>query len=312
MKGDPTAKRSKWRCWAWPSELRRHGVLGMNARNAGYILPWNPRAHYPRVDDKLLTKQICDEQGIAVPLTYAVIERQGEVRMWADTPENRSGFVIKPAKGSGGRGIIVVTESRGEHFAAAGGQLLTATDIRHHLRSVLAGLYSLGGRPDRALIEQRIVPHRSFAHVSVDGTPDLRVIVFRGVPAMAMIRLPTRASRGRANLQQGAAAAGIELGTGTTVGGVCRSRAVDRHPDTGLPITGLVIPHWDRIVDSAVRLADGLRLGFAGIDFVVDECRGPLVLEANARPGLGIQLANRAPLRDRLRAIDAGADSVSA
>ena len=58
-----------WRFWAWPSELRRYGLLGMNRRNAAYVLPGNPRECYPLVDDKLLTKRLCDEHGIPVPKT---------------------------------------------------------------------------------------------------------------------------------------------------------------------------------------------------------------------------------------------------
>jgi alpha-L-glutamate ligase-like protein len=304
MNGESGATRSKWRFWAWPWELRRRGVLGMNGRNATYILPGNPREHYPRVDDKLLTKLVCEREGIAVPQTYAVVERQGEVRRWADLISGRDDFVIKPAQGSGGRGITVVTARRAGLFVTAGGETLTPADVQYHLSAVLAGMYSLGGRPDRAIIEQRIVRHRAFERIAVGGTPDLRVVVYRGVPAMAMVRLPTHGSRGRANLHQGAAAAGIDLRYGRTVGGVCRSRQIDRHPDTKAPIAGLIVPDWDHVLAAAVRLAHGLELGYVGIDFVLDEARGPLVLEANARPGLGIQLANRCGLIERLRVID--------
>ena len=76
--------QSRWRCWAWPWELRQSGILGMNRRNASYILPHNPRQYFARVDDKLLTKQICEQHGIPVPHTYAVIERQGDVRRIAE------------------------------------------------------------------------------------------------------------------------------------------------------------------------------------------------------------------------------------
>jgi len=177
--------------------------------------------------------------------------------------------------------------------------------MKFHLSTVLAGLHSLGDRPDRAMIEQRIVRHRAFEKISVGGTPDLRVVVYRGLPAMAMLRLPTQTSRGRANLHQGAVAAGIDLELGITVGGFCRSRSVDHHPDTRAPIAGMVIPFWDRVLAASVSLAHGLEMGYVGIDFVLDENRGPLVLEANARPGLSIQLANRCALIARLRAIDA-------
>ncbi len=302
--------RFRWRFWAWPWELRQSGVLGMNCRNAAYILPNNPRVHYPRVDDKLLTKQICQRHGIPVPDTYAVIERQGDVRRFMESIGERGGFVVKPTQGSGGRGIVVIEQRRGDVWTTPGGSELTSADMRYHISTILAGLYSLGGRADRAVIEQRISRHPAFHHVAVGGTPDIRVIVYRGVPAMAMVRLPTEASRGRANLHQGAVAAGIALHNGVTIGGVYRSRTVDQHPDTGLPIAGLVIPDWKPLLDAAIRLAHGLEMGYIGVDFVLDESRGPMVLEANARPGLAIQVANRCGLLHRLEAIDAQLETI--
>jgi alpha-L-glutamate ligase-like protein len=282
----------------------------MNRRNATYILPHNPRQHYARVDDKLLTKQICEEHGIPVPHTYAVIERQGDVGRFARLIGERSDFVVKPTQGSGGRGILVITDRRGDCWITSGRQEIPAADMQYHLSAVLAGLYSLGGRPDRAVVEERISRHSALEHVAVDGTPDIRVIVYRNVPAMAMVRLPTRASRGRANLHQGAVAAGIELHSGKTLGGVCQSRMIDLHPDTHQPIQGLVIPCWTQLLGAAVRLATHLEMGYVGIDFVLDENRGPIVLEANARPGLAIQLANRTGLLHRLTAIDTQLDAV--
>src|SRR5690606_16016159 len=61
------------RFWAWPDELRRRGILGINNRNVEFILEHNPRELYPRVDNKLKTKEICQEHGIQVPETYFVM-----------------------------------------------------------------------------------------------------------------------------------------------------------------------------------------------------------------------------------------------
>jgi len=297
--------RSRWRFWARPSELRQHGVLGINLRNTDYVLAANPRAHYPRVDDKLRTKQICQQRGIPVPKTYALIEKHGDVRRFLDLTGSQQEFVIKPAEGAEGRGIVVIAEHDGTHFVTAGGETTTLVDLRYHLSAILAGLYSLGGQPDRVIIEQRILRHPVFADVAVGGTPDVRVILYRCVPVMAMVRLPTRASRGRANLHQGAVAAAVRLDTGQTFGGVCLQRAVSVHPDSGASIAGIQIPAWDRLLAAAVNLADGLEMGYIGVDFVLDAALGPVVLEANARPGLAIQIANRCGLLPRLRLIDA-------
>lgn len=292
------------RFWAWPSELRELGVLGMNRRNAEFILPHNPRRHYRLLDDKLQTKKICEAHGIPVPETYDVIGRQGDARRFAESGCTYPQFVVKPAQGSEGRGILVIAGRCQDGWLTSGGNLISRADMQYHLSAILAGLYSLGGQPDRAVVEERIDRHHSLAGVAVEGTPDIRVIVYRKVPAMAMIRLPTRASRGRANLHQGAVAAGIDLSSGRTVGGVCRGRVVERHPDTQGPIGGLVIPFWSDLLRAAILLAAHLEMGYIGIDFVLAPGRGPVVLEANARPGLAIQLANRSGLLHRLRAID--------
>lgn len=297
--------RLPWRFWATPSELRRRGVIGINRRNGDFVLRVNRRKHYPRVDDKLLTKQICETRGIPVPATYLVIERHGDVARFGEWTRDRGEFVIKPGKGSEGRGIVVVAGREGADFLTASGERLTLADVRYHLAGILSGLYSLGGQPDRAVVEQRIQRHPVFESVAVGGTPDVRVVLYRCVPVMAMVRLPTRASRGRANLHQGAVAAGVHLATGQTSGGVCKNRAVHAHPDTGVSLATLEIPCWNLLLNAAMDLAEALELGYVGVDFVLDAAIGPVVLEANARPGLAIQLANRRGLAPRLERVAA-------
>ena len=134
--------------------------------------------------------------------------------------------------------------------------------------------------------------------------PDVRVIVYRGYPAMAMVRLPTRASDGKANLHQGAVGAGVDISLGETLTGVLGNEPVDEHPDTGALIAGLVIPHWDFILQSAARGYEVTELGYLGVDMVIDRDKGPLILEMNARPGLNIQIANGGGLLSRLRRVD--------
>jgi len=297
--------RGRWRFWVRPSVLRERGILGMNRRNVDYLLPLNPRGHFPRVDDKLLTKQICESRGIPVPKTYAILKRQSQIKFFARVARQFDDFVIKPARGSMGRGILIVTECYGrDRFVLADNADLHISDIRYHLAEIIAGLYSLNGHRDTVIVEQRIAKHPVFDHVASEGTPDVRVIMYRGAPAMAMVRLPTLASRGRANLHQGAVAAGIDLDTGQTIGGVCRSQAVDVHPDTLEPLAGIQVPCWPELLDAATQLAESLELGLVGIDFVIDPVQGPVVLEANARPGLSIQVANRSGLVHRFKVID--------
>ena len=121
---------------------------------------------------------------------------------------------------------------------------------------------------------------------------------------MAMVRLPTRVSDGKANLHQGAVGAGIDISSGETLQGVCGNEIVDEHPDTGALVSGLRIPQWDFILQLAAKGLDVTGLGFLGVDIVIDRDRGPLILEMNARPGLNIQIANCSGLSERVSRID--------
>ena len=282
------------------------GLLGINRRNAGYVLQYNPRRNYPRVDDKLLTKKLAIAAGLPVPDLYAVVREEHEIgELHARLEGCTEGFVVKPAHGSGGDGILVITGRKGERYRRNSGNLMPRGEFDHHLSNGLSGLYSLGGQPDHLLVEYRVQFDPVFENVSYKGVPDIRIIVFLGVPVMAMIRLPTRQSDGKANLHQGAIGVGIDLPTGTTRRGVFGTEVVREHPDTEHPLVGLAIPHWDDLLEMSARCCDLAGLGYIGVDFVLDRERGPLILELNARPGLAIQIANGNGLLHRLRTVEA-------
>ncbi|MGB5256086.1 MAG: alpha-L-glutamate ligase-like protein [Woeseiaceae bacterium] len=300
--------------FAAAQRLRQAGVLGLNERNADYIARLNPRRLYPLVDDKVLTKRLALQAGMAVPDLYGVIAHQGEVRTFPEIVRERESFVIKPARGSGGDGIIVVTgrsKRKRDSFRLSSGVLVSEGEILHHISNTVSGQYSLSGSRDAALIEYCVHFDPTFAEVSYQGVPDIRVIVYRGYPIMAMVRLPTRASDGKANLHQGAVGAGVDLSSGTTLTGVLGNDLVDEHPDTGALVAGLQIPTWDFILESSARGYDVTGLGYLGVDMVIDADRGPLMLEMNARPGLNIQIANRAGLSERVARVEAKYDSAA-
>ncbi|MGB5721101.1 MAG: alpha-L-glutamate ligase-like protein, partial [Woeseiaceae bacterium] len=295
-------------------KLHDVGVLGLNERNADYIARLNPRHLYPLVDDKVLTKEIALKAGMAVPDLYGVIANQGEVRTFSEIVRDQESFVIKPARGSGGDGIIVVTgrsKRKRDTYRLSSGVFVSEGEILHHISNTVSGQYSLSGSRDVALIEYCVHFDPTFADISYQGVPDVRVIVYRGYPIMAMVRLPTRASDGKANLHQGAVGAGVDLSAGKTLTGVLGNEIVDEHPDTGALIAGLQIPMWDFILESSARGYDVTGLGYLGVDMVIDNDRGPLMLEMNARPGLNIQIANRAGLSNRIARVEAHYDSAA-
>jgi alpha-L-glutamate ligase-like protein len=279
-------------------------VLGINRRNGEFVMRYNKRRYYPFADDKLRTKSIAIAAGIAVPELYGVIETQRDVRRLAQIVEGREAFVIKPACGSGGNGVLVVSR-RGDTIRRPDGRVLGFEEMARHASNILSGQYSLGGQPDRAMIEYRVKFDPIFEAVAYQGVPDVRIIVFQGYPVMAMVRLPTRASDGKANLHQGAIGVGIDIATGRTLRAVSGTSLVDEHPDTLNPIAGIEVPGWESILALAAGTYELTHLGYIGVDIVLDRDLGPLILELNARPGLSIQLANREGLGGRLHKVEA-------
>ena len=280
------------------------GVLGINQRNAEYTLRYNPRYLYPLVDDKLRTKEIALKGDLAVPELYGVVETEYQVRHLDDLLKPYSDFAIKPSRGSGGEGILVISGRTKELYRKIDGMLLGSDEIGYHLFNIISGMYSLGGQPDKVLIEYRVRFDPIFEAISYQGVPDIRVIVFLGVPVMSMVRLPTRTSGGKANLHQGAIGAGIDITNGTTLTAVWRNNIVSEHPDTGNPVTGIRIPYWNTLLHIAARCYELTGLGYIGVDLVLDKDKGPLILELNARPGLSIQIANRSGLLPRLKLVE--------
>lgn len=288
--------------------LAREGVLGLNKRNGDYILRFNPRRLYPLVDDKLQTKHLALKAGIAVPELYGVLRTHHDIRLLPGIVRDHEAFALKPAHGSAGDGIVVIAGRSGSRYRTVGGTLLDEGTLFHHLSNAINGQFSLGGVPDVVIAEYMVRFSPLFERISFQGVPDIRIIVFRGFPVMAMVRLPTRDSHGKANLHQGAVGAGIDIASGVSLDGVVGTEVVTHHPDTLHAIAGLQIPDWDVILDIAARCHELTGLGYIGVDIVLDRDLGPLVLELNARPGLAIQIANRQGLLRRLRLCELQAD----
>lgn len=290
--------------WILPGALNKKGILGMNKRNVEYISRYNDRKRYPLVDDKLKTKLLAEKFDLSVPKLRGVVRYQYETRYFADMVKNLNGFAVKPAKGSGGKGILVVKESKNNKFVKSSGNEIDINLIKRHLSNILAGLHSLAGVPDVAIVEDLIQPVDLFKKLSYEGVPDIRFIVFKGYPIMVMLRLSTKASDGKANLHQGAVGVGIDIATGKSLHAVQFSQRVTHHPDSGVPLDEIEIPDWKNLMLLAAKSYEITKLGYIGADLVVDKNCGAMLLELNARPGLAIQLANGAGLLPRLKHIE--------
>jgi len=282
-------------------------ILGMNARNLQFIRPNNLRRAKRFADDKLLSKRELKKADLPVPNLLAKIKSVEELENfdWSSLPES---FVLKPNRGFGGEGILVVygkKKNLENTWIKADGSLITADDIRTHVTNIIDGSYSLSGVPDIAFFEERLKLLKLFKPYAFKGIPDIRIIVYNKVPVMAMLRLPTRESDGKANLQQGAVGVGIDMASGVTTTAVFRKNTIIEYlPGTRLVLSGIRIPYWKNILNLAVQAQEISGLGFLGADIAIDRDRGPVFLELNARPGLSIQIANLDGLLGRLERVE--------
>ena len=277
--------QTSWRRWT----EHRPGVLGINARNVELVRRHNRRKDMALADDKLRAKELLSAAGVPVPETLAVYDSFVDLRRLPADLEAHAELVVKPARGTQGKGILVLTGRTGsDAWSTPSGRELSLEELRSHCANILFGACSKG-HADRVLLERRLHPHAGLASLAGGGLPDARVILLEGRPIAAMLRLPTREGGGRANLHQGAVGVGVDMASGLGLGGWWRGAPVTRHPDSGADLTDLNVPLWTETLDVARRAAAALPLGYLGVDVAVDESLGPVVLEVNARPGLEIQ-----------------------
>ena len=290
--------------------LRKYSqFLTKNERNKVYLRK-NSASGRAIADSKWKTKKVLMRAGVGVPELLGRLRNQNELEVfnWKKLDGN---FVVKPVSGYGGEGIIVIRKRVGEdRFSMMDGKIITGDALTRHCQEILAGKYSLYGMPDAVLIERRIKIHPLFLSLTKLGTPDIRVIVYNSVPIMAMLRVPTEKSHGRANLQQGAIGLGVDLASGITTFGVEGKgepikKVYDFKKKKMIKVNGIKIPEWKKVLETAVwcqKVVPGL--GFVGVDVVLDKEVGPKVLEINARPGLSIQLCNKAGLKLRMNRVE--------
>ncbi len=278
-------------------------ILGMNARNLEYIRPNNKRSAVRLADNKLETKRVLSKIGIPVPELYGVIKNRLDLDNF-DWEGLLPSFVLKPNMGLGGEGIMVVYgRKKSGNWIKASGQEVSIAHFKSHIQDILDGRYSISGDPDIAFFEERLKKSKKFRRLCYKGTPDVRIIVYNLVPIMAMIRLPTKHSEGKANLHLGGIGLGVNIATGITTTAIQYDRIIKTVPGTNRVLTGIKIPHWQQILRLAVEAQEASHLGYLGADVVLDRNHGPVLLEINARAGLSIQIANLIPLKERLERV---------
>ncbi len=281
--------------------VKAHDILGMNARQQEYV-SLNSNIAKAFCSSKYATKVLLENKDIPTARIYGILTSIDDVNEfeWNTLEKN---FVLKPTNGNAGKGVAIFRQKleNKEIWADTQGKNWTLDEIKLHCFDILDGQYSTYGTQHQVIIEERILIHSVFDKYAYQGTPDVRVIVYNHIPVMAMLRLPTRESQGRANLHQGAIGVGVDIATGITTHAITGDgKQTQFLPDSKRKLNGLRLPFWKKTLQTAVEAADAAGLAFCGIDLFISEEKGPLVVELNANPGLSIQLANQAGMRRRL------------
>ncbi|MGA1792867.1 MAG: sugar-transfer associated ATP-grasp domain-containing protein [Thermoplasmatota archaeon] len=251
--------------------------------------------------DKIEEKARLKGSGVPIPETYMIVETEEDLerfQMWVHG--SNGSFVIKPAKGHGGAGILVVNKRVAKRYILTSGKGVEDGYLIRHAKRIIDGIYTKK-EPDRALVEERLVISRKLRELQTPGLLDIRIVAFKGFPIMAMTRLPTKMSGGKANIHQGAIGAGISISEGRIISATYLRKNIKRHPTSGKALIGFKFNMWEDILEVAAEAAGSMGLGFVGVDLTLAEGRGVVVLEVNKRPGLEIQNANGAGMKRRIK-----------
>jgi len=283
--------------------FKSYWLLGQNARNLLYIKWHNTKIAKKLADSKLNTKEFLKANNIAVVETIAVLKSHDEV--WDSIFEKLNPpFVVKPNGGFWGKWILVIDKQDSSwNYITNSKKVFSKQNLKKHFLEIIDWFYSLSWNRDKVVIEKKIELEEEIELLWKYGLPDIRVIVFNMVPIMAMLRVPTKESKWKANLHAWACGVGIDIWTGKLTFITYKWKTIKSIPGIW-DVRGLKIPHWEKILELSVKTQQVTKIGYIGCDVVIDKDDGPLILEVNIRPGLEVQLANMAPLKDRLKKVE--------
>lgn len=210
-------------------------------------------------------------------------------------------FIVKPENGHRGQGIFLAEVRDGVLVQRRGEQTKPLP-----LASLRSGM---------TLIERRVGQAEYWRALFPGSANTIRAVTMwaphepEPFLAVAAQRIGNTDTVPTDNWSGGGICARIDLETGRLGLGYCHPRPGSRrmrvqetharHPITGAPIEGAVIPGWERIKDTVLDAARCLPTNrYVGWDVLVDEQDRPIILEGNGNAGLRVIQAERGLLAD--------------
>jgi hypothetical protein len=164
------------------------------------------------------------------------------------------------------------------------------------------------------LVMERVGQHGFMADLFPDSINTVRVLTVRDpdnrIPwvARAVVRVGTVASAPVDNFGSGGLSFALNvesgaIGPGTSKASLSPTAKVERHPDSGLQLTGRILPGCDAIIAKCIELHAALPfIDYVGWDICVGE-NGPILIEANNSSDVDLFQTHAPLLTDsRLRA----------
>jgi hypothetical protein len=248
---------------------------------------------------KVHFSKLCRERGLRAGTVIAVVGAKGVGfvdRAMTEFPPRD--LFVKIKLGRGGRGAEKWSYASGTYRDATG-RSLTGAELAEHLKR-------------RAALEKRVVEyyltnHSDLADVTLGALATARILTVRDENGRieathAVFRMPQRQGAQVDNIHAGGIAAPVDLATGklgraTDLGVRADSAWHARHPVTGAPIEGRLLPFWPEALELVKRAHEliGDRV-VVGWDVAILE-DGPCLIEGNGKPDVDlIQRPHRAGL----------------
>ncbi|HRX63503.1 MAG TPA: DUF1704 domain-containing protein [Candidatus Absconditabacterales bacterium] len=312
------------------------GILGSNARNLSYIKKFNDKKSIRLANNKIKTKDFLSARGIPFAKNYTIIKNRKELFDIDFGKLPKKEFVVKPNKGSKGKGIYITkflgTIEKNEklevrnifdkakiyvnkiadkiqnlpnlpHYYEIGGEMVDDNTFRRYILDNLDGKNSMTMGGDKVIIEEKIKAGEGFVEFCKHGLADIRIIVFNLVPVSAMVRMPTHKSEGKANIARGGIGLGVEIGTGK-INTMFEDQKIykGKFKQEYKNLKDHKLPYWDDILFLSSKVQYFVNLGYLALDRVITE-DGPKLLEINARAGLEVQNISGMKLKNILKKI---------